>query len=57
VSRGCGFADFEQGLVPDQRTKYGIGSITKSMTTAPDSETTVVTGHDKMLQLIGLPDS
>jgi CubicO group peptidase (beta-lactamase class C family) len=34
VSRGYGFADFEQGVVPDERTKYGIGSITKSMTAA-----------------------
>jgi CubicO group peptidase (beta-lactamase class C family) len=34
VSRGYGFADFERRVVPDERTKYGIGSITKSMTAA-----------------------
>lgn len=34
VSRGYGFADFDRRLAPDDRTKYGIGSITKTMTAA-----------------------
>lgn len=34
VSRGYGFADFDGRLVPDNKTKYGIGSITKTMTAA-----------------------
>jgi len=34
VSRGYGFADFEKQIVPDDRTKYCIASITKTMTAA-----------------------
>lgn len=34
VSRGYGFADFERRLPADDRTAYGIGSITKTMTAA-----------------------
>ena len=34
VSRGYGFADLERRLAPDHRTKYGIGSITKTITAA-----------------------
>ena len=34
VSRGYGFADFERRVVPDERTKFGIASITKSITAA-----------------------
>jgi CubicO group peptidase (beta-lactamase class C family) len=34
VSRGYGFADFERRLAPGDRTTYGIGSITKTITAA-----------------------
>lgn len=34
VSRGYGFADFERRVPADDRTAYGIGSITKTMTAA-----------------------
>lgn len=34
LSRGYGFADVERRLAADERTAYGIGSITKTMTAA-----------------------
>ena len=34
LSRGYGFADIDRRIVPDDRTKFGIGSVTKTMTAA-----------------------
>ena len=33
-SRAYGYADFERGITPDDSTRYGIGSVTKTVTAA-----------------------